>query len=166
MTSRTTSESVPSVDPDAPDHRPKPYVIASVAILVAAVAAESLRFAWPWPNVPAFHSYTVSSAVIAVLALAIPALVMRRQSGRLAVAAWTFSFAAPVALFLHAMMTRIVANSYLGFGYLAVAAALAFTLKRVWDGSELARARRLAGGERRASHDTERSGAPVSSPAL
>jgi len=165
MTSSTRpTESSPSVDPDAPDHRPKPYVIASVAILVAAVAAESLRFVWPW-DVPVHHSYAVSSAVIAVLALAIPALVMRRQSGRLAVTAWSFSFAAPVALFLHAMMTRIVADSYLGFGYLAVAAALAFCLKRVWDGSELPRTRRMARGERqRARRQGEKP--PLSSPAV
>ena len=126
-----------------PAHRAKPYLFASVGILVAGCLYELFRLFVPWPRVPYYNSASVSSLLIVVWSLSIFALMAHRRTGRLAKMAWVLSFAAPFLMVMHGMMSRIVTASHWGLFYVPAGAALTFCLKRMWDGTELDRARRL-----------------------
>jgi hypothetical protein len=121
----------------APRHE-NGYTVAAVAILGAGTLAEGARLIEPWPGFTSTASRVISVFLMALwLATAVAVLgrnraqLMAKQA--MAKQAWAFAIFAPLAMFIHAAVTR-VGGSSIGLTYMAAAVVLAFLLKRSFVG--------------------------------
>lgn len=109
------------------------YAALAVAILAAGVLAEGTRLVDPWPGFSPAASRVVSVFLMGLWAATAAVVIRRSRREREATRAWAFATSAPLAMFIHATVTR-VGGSWIGLAYAAAAVGLAFVLKRTFVG--------------------------------
>ena len=122
------------------------YAIAACIPLLAGAAVEGARllFDAPWRGVAEWNSDAISVVLVALFVGAAGALLLRRRSARYADVAWMLALVAPIAMGVHACVTRVLGNP-IGMLYFAGAVLAGFCIKRTLDRGELARLRELGG---------------------
>jgi uncharacterized membrane protein len=111
------------------------YAGAAALVLLLGVIHEIFRLlVVPWSNIPFGHSAFISILLIAIWTTAVATLIVQRRANEMSAFALVISIVATFAMLAHGVMTRVVANDFLGLAYLAGAAILGYCLIHTWRG--------------------------------
>ena len=111
------------------------YAGAAALVLLLGILHELFRLVFvPWAKIPYGHSAFISSLLIAIWTAAMVTVLAERKGGEMSSFALVISIVATFSMFAHGLMTRVVADSFLGLAYLAGAAAIGFCFHRSWRG--------------------------------
>lgn len=131
------------------DRNSKYAVGASVLLLLGALAEVArVIFDVPWRNIAEWTSDAISITLTCLFVATAIALLRRRKSALYARVAWMLAIVAPVAMFVHASVTRVLDNP-IGMLYLVGAALTGLAIKRTLDHGELERLRAAPPGSGR-----------------
>lgn len=115
-------------------------VTALLLWLVAAGELARAAMRRPWPGFPPWAADGVAVILAVLWSAAGIVLLLRRRGPAFAKAAWMLSVASPLAMIVHALVTRF-GGSWWGLLYFPAALLAVFALVRTWGSGEFTRLR-------------------------